>query len=148
MIPSPSSSSSSSPSSAPSTAGPPALALSPAAEHKRRLGAWGEAVAARHLSRQGMILLDRNWRCDAGEIDLVLRDGRVLVVCEVKTRRTEAFGPPVAAVDRAKVARLRRLAARWLHAHQAQPDDVRIDVVGVLAPHDGEVQVEHVVGVG
>ena len=141
-------SSSSSPSATPSSAGPAALTLSPAAEHKRRLGAWGETIAARHLARQGMILLDRNWRCDAGEIDLVLRDGRVLVVCEVKTRRTEAFGPPVAAVDEVKVARLRRLAARWLHAHQAQPDDVRIDVVGVLAPHDGEVEVEHVVGVG
>lgn len=145
MTPSPSSSPSATPSA---SAGPAALTLSPAAEHKRRLGAWGEAVAARHLSRQGMILLDRNWRCDAGEIDLVLRDGRVLVVCEVKTRRTEAFGPPVAAVDRVKIARLRRLAARWLHAHQAQPDDVRIDVVGVLAPHHGEVEIEHVVGVG
>ena len=132
----------------PSSSSPAALALSPAAEHKRRLGAWGETVAARHLCRHGMVLLDRNWRCDAGEIDLVLREGRVLVVFEVKTRRTEAFGPPVAAVDQAKVARLRRLAARWLLAHQAQPDDVRIDVVGVLAPHDGEVQVEHVVGVG
>ena len=132
----------------PTSSSPAALTLSSAAEHKRRLGAWGETVAARHLCRQGMVLLDRNWRCDAGEIDLVLRDGRVLVVCEVKTRRTEAFGPPVAAVDQAKVARLRRLAARWLHAHRAQPDDVRIDVVGVLAPHDGEVQVEHVAGVG
>jgi putative endonuclease len=132
----------------PTSSSPSALTPSPAAEHKRRLGAWGESVAARHLSRQGMILLDRNWRCDAGEIDLVLRDGRVLVVCEVKTRRTEAFGPPVAAVDAEKVARLRRLAARWLQAHQAQPDDVRIDVVGVLAPHDAEIQVVHVAGVG
>ncbi len=132
----------------PTSSSPAALTPSPAAEHKRRLGAWGESVAARHLSRQGMILLDRNWRCDAGEIDLVLRDGRVLVVCEVKTRRTEAFGPPVAAVDAEKVARLRRLAARWLQAHQAQPDDVRIDVVGVLAPHDAAVQVVHVAGVG
>ena len=153
MTPSPSSSPSATPAAGPSSpsasaGGPAALTLSPAAEHKRRLGAWGETVAARHLSRQGMILLDRNWRCEAGEIDLVLRDGRVLVVCEVKTRRTDAFGPPVAAVDAVKVARLRRLAARWLHAHQAQPDDVRIDVVGVLAPHDGEVEVEHVVGVG
>jgi putative endonuclease len=95
-----------------------------------------------------MVLLDRNWRCDAGEIDLVLREGKVLVICEVKTRRSEAFGPPVAAVDAVKVARLRRLAARWLLAHQARPDDVRIDLVGVLVPHDGDVEVEHVPGVG
>ena len=135
-------------SSPPSAAGPAALALSPAAAHNRRLGAWGETIAARHLCRHGMVLLDRNWRCDAGEIDLVLRDGRVLVVCEVKTRRSDAFGAPVAAVDEAKVARLRRLAARWLLVHQARPDDVRIDVVGVLVPHDGEVEVDHVAGVG
>lgn len=127
---------------------PAGLALSAAAAHKRRLGAWGETVAARHLCRRGMVLLDRNWRCEAGEIDLVLRDGRVLVVCEVKTRSSEAFGPPVAAVDEAKVARLRRLAARWLQVHRARPDDVRIDLVGVLVPHDGDVQVEHVPGVG
>ena len=127
---------------------PDSLTPSPAAAHRRRLGAWGETVAARHLCRGGMVLLDRNWRCDAGEIDLVLREGKVLVICEVKTRRSEAFGPPVAAVDAVKVARLRRLAARWLHAHEASPDDVRIDLVGVLVPHDGGVQVEHVPGVG
>ena len=127
---------------------PSSLVVSPAAAHKRRLGAWGESVAARHLCRRGMVLLDRNWRCDAGEIDLVLRDGRVLVVCEGKTRRSEACGPPGAAVDEVKVARLRRLAARWLQAHEAHPDDVRIDIVGILVPHDGEVRVDHVAGVG
>ena len=127
---------------------PPSLRISASALHKRRLGAWGESVAARHLCRSGMVLLDRNWRCDGGEIDLVLRDGRVLVVCEVKTRRTEDFGPAVAAVDAVKVARLRRLAARWLQVHDARPDDVRIDVVGILAPHRGDVRVDHVPGVG
>ena len=132
----------------PSSSVPSSVTPSPEAAHKRRLGAWGETLAARHLCRRGMVLLDRNWRCDAGEIDLVLREGRVLVVCEVKTRRSDAFGPPLAAVDEAKVARLRRLAARWLHAHQAQPDDVRIDMVGVLVPHDGEVEVDHVAGIG
>jgi putative endonuclease len=117
-------------------------------DHRRRLGAWGEGVAARHLTRRGMALLDRNWRCEAGEIDLVLRDGRVLVICEVKTRRSDAFGHPLAAVDAVKVARLRRLAARWLRAHDVRCDDLRIDLVGILAPHDGPVEVEHVAGVG
>ena len=63
-----------------------------------------------------MVVLDRNWRCDAGEIDLVLRDGRVLVVCEVKTRSSVDYGHPHEAVTAAKVARLirarRPLAAR------------------------------------
>ena len=55
---------------------------------------YGERLAARHLVEQGLVVLDRNWRCDAGEIDLVLRDGAVLVVCEVKTRTSDACGTP------------------------------------------------------
>jgi putative endonuclease len=119
-----------------------------AAQRRRELGAYGEAYAARHLTDQGMVLLDRNWRCDQGEIDLVLRDGRVLVVCEVKTRSSTAFGSPLEGVTEQKAARLRRLAARWLAAHQVHPDDVRLDLVGVLVRPGGPPQVEHVQGVG
>jgi putative endonuclease len=122
--------------------------LSPTTDRRLALGRFGEAYAARHLVEQGMILLDRNWRCDAGEIDLVLRDGRVLVVCEVKTRSSNAYGSPVEGVSAAKAARLRRLAARWLAEHPVRPDDVRIDVVGVLAGAGGPPHVEHVIGVG
>ncbi|HZJ06103.1 MAG TPA: YraN family protein [Nocardioidaceae bacterium] len=111
------------------------------------LGAYGEALAARHLTVAGMVLLDRNWRCDLGEIDLVLRDGRILVVCEVKTRSSLAFGSPVECVSEQKAARLRRLAARWLAAHAIHPDEIRIDLVGVLVPAAGPAQVEHVRGV-
>jgi putative endonuclease len=120
----------------------------PRPDPRRQLGRYGEAYAARHLVEQGMVLLDRNWRCDAGEIDLVLRDGRVLVVCEVKTRSSTDYGSPLEGVDGRKAARLRRLAARWLADHQLRPDDVRIDLVGVLAPRGGTPSVEHVRGVG
>src|SRR5919112_703130 len=72
-------------------------------------GRYGEERAAHWLAGQGMVLLDRNWRCELGEIDLVLRDGAVVVVCEVKTRASGAFGSPVEAVTPAKLARLRRL---------------------------------------
>lgn len=136
------------PSTASNPSTPPALTLSPAALHRRRLGAHGENIAARHLSRQGMVLLDRNWRCDAGEIDLVLRDGPILVICEVKTRTSDAYGSPLEAVDERKADRLRRLGAKWLQAHQVRPDDVRIDLVGVLLPPRGEIEVEHVCGIG
>ena len=118
------------------------------AARSRSLGAFGEAYAARHLVEQGMVLLDRNWRCDAGEIDLVLREGRVLVVCEVKTRSSVAYGSPIEAVSEQKAARLRRLAARWLEEHQARPDEVRIDLVGVLVPRRGGPRLDHVRGVG
>ncbi len=120
----------------------------PVAEHNRRLGRRGEELAARHLAALGMVVLDRNWRCDAGEIDLVLRDGRVLVICEVKTRTSIAFGAPLESVDRRKADRLRRLGARWLRVHDCHPDDVRVDLVGVLAPRGGPVEVEHVRAVG
>ncbi|CAM3606896.1 YraN family protein [Nocardioides zeicaulis] len=129
----------------------PAAPLPPrdtVAAHNRHLGRRGEELAARHLTSLGMVVLDRNWRCDAGEIDLVLRDGRVLVICEVKTRSSRDYGDPVEAVDRRKADRLRRLGVRWLLAHSCHPDDVRVDLVGVLAPPGGPVEVEHVEGVG
>jgi len=116
--------------------------------HKQALGAHGEAIAARHLVGRGMVVLDRNWRCPGGEIDLVLRDGPVLVICEVKTRRSTAYGAPLEAVTPVKAARLRRLGAAWLTAHDVRAPDVRIDLVGILCPHDGPAVVEHVAGVG
>lgn len=120
----------------------------PAAERRRLLGERGESIAARHLTSLGMVLVDRNWRCDAGEIDLVLRDGTTLIICEVKTRSSLDFGSPLEAVTQVKVDRLRRLAARWLRVHEAHPDDVRIDMVGVLAAPGRPVEVEHVEGIG
>ena len=118
------------------------------AVRRQALGRFGETYAARHLVARGMVLLDRNWRCEAGEIDLVLREGRVLVVCEVKTRSSTAFGAPVAAVSEQKAERLRRLADRWLEEHGLRPPEVRLDLVGVLVPRTGRPQVEHVRGVG
>jgi Holliday junction resolvase-like predicted endonuclease len=65
---------------------------------KDAVGAYGERVALAHLVEQGMVVLDRNWRCRTGEIDLILRDGSDLVFCEVKTRRGNRFGTPAEAV--------------------------------------------------
>jgi putative endonuclease len=93
-------------------------------------------------------VLDRNWRCEHGEIDLVALDGDCLVVCEVKTRRSTAFGEPVEAVTWRKAARLRRLASAWLADHDLRPVAVRIDVVGILRPEAGPASLRHVRGVG
>jgi putative endonuclease len=117
------------------------------ARQRSALGAHGEELAAKHLIEQGMVLLDRNWRCDLGEIDLVLRQGRILVVCEVKTRSSLAYGSPLEGVTEQKAARLRRLAARWLADHELRPPEVRIDLVGVLVPASGPVEIDHVCGV-
>lgn len=112
------------------------------------LGAFGERIAARHLIAAGMVLLDRNWRCRAGELDLVLRDHDTLVVCEVKTRAGTAYGHPLEAITPVKAERLRRLALLWAEAHGLARVPVRIDLVGVVRARQGPAQVEHVVGVG
>lgn len=101
-------------------------------EYRRRLGARGEDLAARWYVASGYQLLDRNWRCTEGEIDLVCRMGDTVVVCEVKTRRSSAFGSPAEAVTGAKRARLRRLAARWLREHDVRCAYVRFDVAAVV----------------
>lgn len=101
-------------------------------ESRRRLGARGEALAATWYSARGYQVLDRNWRCPTGEIDLVLRRGTLLVVCEVKARTTLAFGAPAESVTAAKRARLRRLAVRWLAVHEVHPAIVRFDVAAVV----------------
>jgi putative endonuclease len=116
--------------------------------HNDGLGAYGERLAARRLIGEGMVLVDRNWRCAQGELDLVLRDGEVLVFCEVKTRASAAYGHPLEAISPAKCERLRRLALRWVEEHGARPDGLRIDVVGVLLGERGEPEVEHLRGVG
>ena len=114
----------------------------------RALGAYGERVAARHLMALGMVVLDRNWRCDEGELDLVLRDGPTLVGCEVKTRTSFAHGSPHEAVTDVKLARLRRLVQRWLRDHEVRPVETRVDLVAVLRPPRGPALVEHVRGIG
>ena len=118
------------------------------ARRRQAVGAYGEELAARHLVEAGMVVLDRNWRCELGEIDLVLRDGATLVICEVKTRTSTRYGDPLEAVTEQKAARLRRLAARWLAGHDLRPGEVRIDVVGVLVPRRGAPTLDHVRGIG
>ena len=86
-------------------------------------------VADRSSSRRAFV--ERNWRCPAGEVDLIVRRGRLLVVCEVKSRRNDAYGGPAAAVGRLKQQRLRRLAAEWLTTTGVHGVDVRFDVVAV-----------------
>ncbi|BAL92230.1 hypothetical protein AMIS_70100 [Actinoplanes missouriensis 431] len=111
---------------------------------RRAVGAYGERLAARHLQDSGLVLLDRNWRCPDGEVDLILRDGDDVVFCEVKTRRTATFGPPAAAVSGRKVRKLRLLAARWLAETGVRPKQVRFDVVEVLPQPRGATRVVHI----
>ncbi|WP_432002898.1 YraN family protein [Streptomyces sioyaensis] len=127
-------------------AGPAAAAST--GTRRRALGRYGEDLAARRLTEAGMRILDRNWRCRDGEIDIVAADGDALVVCEVKTRRAGWYEHPMAAVRPEKTARLRLLAERWLERHGGPPPGgVRIDVIGILLPARGAPVVQHARGV-
>jgi len=112
------------------------------------LGRQGEQLAVEHLQRAGLRILDRNWRCAEGEVDIVAAERRTLVICEVKTRSGIRYGTPLEAITRQKRNRLRRLAIRWVVAHGVLFDEVRVDVVGVLRAESGSFTVEHVRGVG
>ncbi|NJQ04569.1 YraN family protein [Streptomyces lonarensis] len=133
---------------------------------RRAVGRYGEQVAARLLGESGMTVIDRNWRCRAGEIDIVARESGTgpraeapsssvtVVVCEVKTRTAGGPQHPMAGLGPRQLVRLRLLAeewlaARWLPRYGAPPGGgVRIDLVGVLLPRRGSAVVEHARGVG
>ncbi|MEZ0494263.1 YraN family protein [Kineococcus sp. TBRC 1896] len=115
---------------------------------KDAVGRYGERVAARWLVEAGMTVLETNWRCRHGEIDVLARDGDELVVCEVKTRRSTSAGTPAEAVTPQKLTRLQELAQEWLKAHPAvAPAGIRFDVVAVTPAERGPARVEHLRGV-
>jgi len=114
---------------------------------KDELGRLGEQLAVEYLESEGMRVLERNWRCPVGEIDIVARDGNTLVMVEVKTRSGVLFGTPFSAITADKLARLRRLVAAWITAHNGAHRDVRIDAVSVLVPRRGAIEIDHLRGI-
>ncbi|HEY2506897.1 MAG TPA: YraN family protein [Streptosporangiaceae bacterium] len=111
------------------------------------LGQRGEQLAADFVTRAGLRVVARNWRCAAGEIDIVALDVETLVIVEVKTRAGVRYGTPLEAVTPQKARRLRGLAVRWAQARGEFFDEIRIDVVGVLQARPGEFSIEHIRGV-
>lgn len=112
---------------------------------KDDLGRAGEQRAASHLVGLGYDVLDRNWRCAQGEIDIVAVHGDDLAIVEVKTRRSTAFGHPFEAIDERKRRRLWRLALAWIESHalQARGLTVRIDGIGIVGPDPATATLEH-----
>jgi putative endonuclease len=105
---------------------------------RRTLGIDGETAVAAWYEAQGYTVVAKNWRCREGEIDLIVRHGRLFVFCEVKTRTSTAFGVPAEAVTREKQGRIRRLAARWLEDAPMPAREIRFDVAAVLA---GQIEI-------
>jgi putative endonuclease len=123
-----------------------------AARGRVDVGRLGEDLAVEHLVGDGLRVVERNWRCAVGEIDVVAAEesgrGVVAVFCEVKCRTGLGFGGPLESITYAKVRRLRALAAEWLSAHDWRPDDVRLDAIGVIMVAGRAPQVDHVRGIG
>ena len=119
---------------------------------RRPLGARGEALARRALKRKGLKLLAENYRCPGGEIDLIFldastrrRDGaETLVFVEVKTRTSDEFASPEAAVDSHKQRRIRRAADYYIAHHHAEDYNVRQDIVSIVIPDGGKPRIEHI----
>ena len=118
---------------------------------RRRLGARGEELAARHLEARGLEVVERNYRTRYGELDIVARDPRFLVFCEVKTRivrsRTEDVLGPFAAIGVRKQRQVRAMAREWLAGGRLEggrPSEVRFDAIGISFDPTGELlSLEH-----
>jgi len=114
---------------------------------KDGLGQYGERVAAMHLVEDGYELIERNWRCDdgdlQGELDIVARREGVLTFVEVKTRSSVAFGEPAEAVGPNKVRKIHELATAWMRLHPTAHSDVSFDVMSVLHSGKGAAEVTH-----
>jgi putative endonuclease len=113
------------------------------------VGRYGEDLAADFLDAAGLSILERNWRCADGEVDIVAADGETVVFVEVKTRSTVAFGDPAEAVTAVKAARIHRLAMQWLDEHRdwaGRWRELRFDVVSIVRLAPGGPSVRHLRG--
>ncbi|MFL4479221.1 YraN family protein [Paeniglutamicibacter sp. ORCA_105] len=115
--------------------------------HNQELGAAGEELAASYLTGAGYRVLERNWRCQLGELDIVAETHGRIVGVEVKTRSSMGFGHPAEAVNPQKLRRLSRLVRRWCMTHRRNPHTVRVDVVAILMAPGREPSIEHLIGV-
>ena len=113
------------------------------ANTKQLLGREGEKIAERYLKKKGYKLVERNYRCLSGEVDLIVLDRRVIVFVEVKTRSDDRFGTPFEAVEARKQQKMIRAAQFFLHAKGLQQREARFDVIGITWL-DGAPQVEHI----
>ena len=117
---------------------------------RAEIGTLGEDLAVEHLTSLGLKVLDRNWRCRYGELDIIAADDATgtAVFVEVKTRTSDLFGGVEQAVTSPKVRRLRRLAGLWLAGQDGSWAEVRIDVIGVRIGRQRSPEITHVQAVG
>jgi putative endonuclease len=110
----------------------------------KTLGERGEAIAAAYLKGQRFTIIERNFRCKGGEVDIIARDGKTLVFVEVKTRRTLTFGPPQMALTPFKQRQISKAALTWLAKKKQFNASARFDVIAIIAPDHQVPEIEHI----
>jgi len=108
------------------------------------VGNRGEELAAAFLVRNGFELVERNFRCKGGEIDIVAKDGKTLVFVEVKSRKTLTYGVPQLAVTHFKQRQISKAALTWLAKNHKHDSPARFDVIAILLNNDYQHQIEHI----
>ncbi|MEM9950996.1 MAG: YraN family protein [Chloroflexota bacterium] len=111
---------------------------------RKRIGAEGEALAIAHLKAKDYHIVEQNWHCQRGEIDIVARDGEVWVFCEVKTRRASSTQSALVNITAKKQEKMILAAQEYLHEHQLEDVIWRIDAIAVALPTNSEPIIDHV----
>ncbi len=108
------------------------------------LGARGEDIAAAFLKGQKYAIVERNYRCKAGEVDIVAREGKILVFVEVKTRSNASYGPPQLAVTQFKQRQISKAALTWLAQKKLHDVNARFDVIAIILREHEVPAIEHI----
>lgn len=111
--------------------------------HNKSLGSQGESLAVAYLERQRYRIVERNFRCRGGEIDIVARDGKTIVFVEVKTRKDTQYGPPQLAVTPFKQRQISRAALTWLAKNRQLEACARFDVISIMFSGE-QSRIEHI----
>lgn len=111
--------------------------------HNQYIGATGETIAAQYLQHHGMRILDTNWRCNQGELDIIAEHRGQIIAVEVKTRTGTGYGHPAQAVTPAKLRRLCVLTRRWCRENHRNWAGARIDVIAILLSAGNKPAIEH-----
>ncbi|MBW4839784.1 MAG: YraN family protein [Paenibacillaceae bacterium] len=115
-------------------------------DDRKDRGRKAEQAACEHLLSHGYTVVERNWRCRTGEIDIIARQGNTLVIVEVRSRSQQAaaFGTPAESITARKIKQVRDTTAVYLHRTGLSDANIRFDVVAVTFGRDEELELEHI----
>lgn len=113
-------------------------------DDNKSIGERGENIAVAYLKGERMTIIERNFRCKSGEVDIVAREGKTFVFVEVKTRRTLSFGSPQLAVTSFKQRQISKAALTWLAKKKLNDVSARFDVIAILLRDHETPEIEHI----